>query len=114
MNSPETIIILRALSVFEQAYLQRSTNKLNELVAQSLAGGARAPPGMGEGLSIARMAVNELDAAKFDPLLIKSVAKIVKTGLETLLTRIDPLVGNLMFSLIVVIFIFLRFKDCAR
>lgn len=114
MNSPETIIILRALSVFEQAYLQRSTNKLNELVAQSLAGGARSPPGMGEGLSFARMVVNELDAAKFDPLLIKSVAKIVKTSLETLLTRIDPLVGNLKLSLIVVIFNSLQFKDCAR
>ena len=86
-------MILRALSVFEQAYLQRSTNKLNEVVAQSLAGGARSPPAMGEGISIARMAGNELDAAKFDPLLVKAVAKIVQSNLEMLLTRIDPLVS---------------------
>ncbi|EJD03176.1 uncharacterized protein FOMMEDRAFT_146834 [Fomitiporia mediterranea MF3/22] len=91
-QSPETILILRALSVFEQSYLQRSANRLNEVVAQSVAGGARAPPAMGEGLGIARAAANELDAAKFDPLLIKAVAKNVQSSLELLLTRLDPLI----------------------
>lgn len=47
---------------------------------------------MGEGISIARTAANELDAAKFDPLLVKAVAKNVQSSLELLLTRIDPLV----------------------
>ncbi|KAH8119187.1 hypothetical protein DFH11DRAFT_1874064 [Phellopilus nigrolimitatus] len=91
-QSPETILILRALSVFEQSYLQRSANRLNEVVAQSVAGGARSPPAMGEGIGIARTAANELDSAKFDPLLVKAVAKNVQTSLELLLTRLEPLV----------------------
>ncbi|KAL5523935.1 hypothetical protein ACEPAG_8108 [Sanghuangporus baumii] len=91
-QSPETILILRALSVFEQAYLQRVANRLNETVAQSVAGGARAPPGMGEGLSIARAAANELDTAKFDLLLVKAVAKNVQSSLNMLLSRLDSLI----------------------
>ena len=74
-------------------YLQRSSNRLNEVVAQSVAGGARAPPAMGEGISIARTAANELDAAKFDPLLVKAVARNVQSSLEILLNRLDPLVS---------------------
>ena len=50
---------------------------------------------MGEGLSIARAIANELDAAKFDPLLVKAVAKNVQSSLDMLLTRTDPLVGLL-------------------
>lgn len=65
---------------------------MNEVVAQSVAGGARSPPAMGEGLNIARMVNNELDAAKFDPLLVKAIANNVQSSLEMLLTRIDPLV----------------------
>ena len=75
-------------------YLQRSSNRLNEVVAQSVAGGARAPPAMGEGISIARTAANELDAAKFDPLLVKAVARNVQSSLEMLLNRLDPLVSH--------------------
>ena len=91
-HSPETIIILRALSTYEQSYVQKSLNRLNEVVAQSVASGARAPPAMGEGISIARTAANELDAAKFDPLLVKAVARNVQTSLEVLLMRLDSLV----------------------
>lgn len=87
-------MILKALTVFEQSYLQRSAIRLNEVVAQSVAGGARSPPAMGEGLSIARTAINELDAAKFDPLLVKAVAKNVNSSLELLLSRLDPLVKH--------------------
>lgn len=95
LYSPETVLILRALSVFEQSYLQRSAIRLNEVVAQSVAGGARSPPAMGEGLSIARTATNELDAAKFDPLLVKAVAKNVHSSLGLLLTRLDSLVSQI-------------------
>lgn len=84
---------MRSLATFEQMYLQRSANRLNEAVAQSVAGGARAPPAMGEGISIARTAANELDAAKFDPMLVKAVARNVQSCLEMLLNRLDPLVS---------------------
>lgn len=94
--SPETVLILRALSNFEVLYLQRSANRLNEVVAQSLSGGARTPPGSTEGVNIARTAVNELDAARFDPLLVKGVAQNVKLALETFLSRLDGIVSCLM------------------
>lgn len=88
------MLILRALSNFESLYLSRSANKLNETVGQALAGGTRNPPGVTEGTNVARAVVNELDSARFDPLLVRSVAKNAVTSLDMMLTRIDPLVGN--------------------
>jgi conserved oligomeric Golgi complex subunit 5 len=90
--SPETILTLRALSNFEALYLSRSSNRLNESVAQAFASGARAPPGMNEGINIARTVANELDSARFDPLLIKAVAKNAGNSLEMMLSRVDGLV----------------------
>jgi len=94
--SPETILTLRALSNFEALYLSRSSTRLNESVAQGFAGGARAPPGMNEGINIARTVANELDSARFDPLLIKAVAKNVSNSLEMMLSRADGLVCFLL------------------
>ncbi|KAF7321504.1 ACT domain-containing protein [Mycena kentingensis (nom. inval.)] len=93
-QSPETILVLRALAGFEASYLQRSSNKLNEAVAQAVSGGARNPPGMTEGINVGRTVANELDSARFDPLLIRTVAKNVGTSLEMFLSRIDALVSR--------------------
>jgi hypothetical protein len=93
-HSPETILILRALSTFEALYLSRSTNRLNEIIAQSFSGGARTPPGLNEGLNNARAIVNEMDSARFDPLLVKSVAKNVNGCLEGMIGRADGLVSD--------------------
>ena len=59
-QSPETVLVLRALSNFESLYLSRSSNRLNEAVGQAFAGGARSPPGMAEGINIARTVANDL------------------------------------------------------
>ncbi|KAF8054168.1 Golgi transport complex subunit 5-domain-containing protein [Lyophyllum atratum] len=91
-QSPETVFVLRALSNFEALYLARSSNKLNEAVAQAFAGGVRAPPGSTEGINIARTVANELDSARFDPLLVKSVAKNAASSLDMMLSRIDGMV----------------------
>ncbi|KAJ7497111.1 Golgi transport complex subunit 5-domain-containing protein [Mycena latifolia] len=93
-QSPETVLILRALSNFESLYVSRSSNKLNEAVAQAFSGGARSPPGMSEGINIARTVANELDSARFDPLLVRSVAKNVGTCLDMLLSRVDGLISR--------------------
>jgi len=61
-------------------------------VGQAFAGGARAPPGMNEGVNIARTVANELDSARFDPLLVKSVAKNAVASLDMMLSRMDGLV----------------------
>jgi len=85
-------MILRALSNFEALYLSRSSNRLNESVAQAFANGARSPPGMNEGINISRTVANELDSARFDPLLIKAVSKHAVSSLEMMLSRADGLV----------------------
>ncbi|TFK54291.1 hypothetical protein OE88DRAFT_1654898 [Heliocybe sulcata] len=90
-QSPETILVLRALSTFEGLYLARVSNKLNETVGQAFSGGNRSPPGMNEGINIARSIANELDSAKFDPLLIKAVARNMIASLELMLNRADGL-----------------------
>ena len=82
------------MATFEALYLARSTNRLNEAIAQSFTGGPRSPPGLNEGVNIARTIVNELDSARFDPLLVKSVAKNVKGCLEGMIGRADGLVSD--------------------
>ncbi|KAF9814575.1 hypothetical protein IEO21_05033 [Rhodonia placenta] len=88
-QSPETVIVLRAVSNFESLYLSRSSSRLNEVVGQAFSNGSRSPPGMSEGVNIARTVANELDSAKFDPLLVRSVAQHVATALDMLLSRAD-------------------------
>ncbi|OJA08043.1 hypothetical protein AZE42_08584 [Rhizopogon vesiculosus] len=93
-QSPETIIVLRALSTFEALYLSRSTTRLNEAVSQAFAGGPRLPPGANEGVTIARAVMNELDSARFDPLLILAVARNIGTALDGAAMRAESLIST--------------------
>ena len=97
------MVVLHALSNFESLYLSRSSSKLNEAVAQTFSGGVRGPPGMTEGINVARTIANELDSAKFDPLLVRSVAKHVVSSLDLFQSRMDNLVrlfiiGDIWYS----------------
>lgn len=65
---------------------------MNEAVGQAFQGGVRVPPSSSDGTNVARMIANELDAAKFDPLLVRSVARSAKTSLDMLLGRADGLI----------------------
>lgn len=65
---------------------------MNEAVAQAFSGGSRAPPGANEGNNIVRNVTNELDSARFDPLLVRTVAKNATTSLESVVTKADGLV----------------------
>ncbi|KAH9023597.1 Golgi transport complex subunit 5-domain-containing protein [Lactarius deliciosus] len=91
-QSPETVLVLRALSTFEALYLSRVSNKMNEAVGQAFQGGARTPPSSPEGTNVMRTIANELDTAKFDPLLVQSVARSAKSSLDMLLARADGMV----------------------
>ncbi|KAL4074200.1 Golgi transport complex subunit 5-domain-containing protein [Scleroderma citrinum] len=91
---PETVVVLRALSTFEGIYLTRSSTRLNETVAQAFSAGARAPPGANDGIAIVRTVANELDSARFDPLLVRAVAKNAATTLEALATKVDSLIAT--------------------
>jgi hypothetical protein len=88
--SPETVLVLRALSTLETLYLSRSSTKLNEAVAQATRNSSS--PGLETGVNIARVVVNELDSAKFDPLLARNVAKTAATSLTGLVGRVEGLV----------------------
>lgn len=92
-HSPETILLLRSLSSIEAQYLARSSNKITEAIGQTYSGGARAPSGSSEGINVARIVVNEMDAARFDPLLVKAVAKNTATCLDNILNRLEALVS---------------------
>ena len=83
------MLVLRAVSNFEALYLLRSINRMNEAVGSALAGGVRTPPTVADGVNIARVITNELDSARFDPLLVRAVAKNATNTLELLVTRVD-------------------------
>jgi conserved oligomeric Golgi complex subunit 5 len=61
-------------------------------------GGGKAMPTEKDGLAIARVVANELDTAKFDPLLVKATAKGVVKCLEMLQSRVDNLVCWVLFK----------------
>ena len=56
------------------------------------------PPGAMEGTNAARTAANELDVARFDPLLVKTVAKNTGVCLDNILSRVEGMVRGLWFS----------------
>ncbi|KAG1731465.1 Golgi transport complex subunit 5-domain-containing protein [Suillus paluster] len=93
-QSPETVLVLHALSTFEALYLSRSTTRLNEAISQAFAGGSRSPPGANEGVTIARAVMNELDSARFDPLLILAVARNIATALDGATMRAESLISS--------------------
>lgn len=74
---------------------------MNEAVAEALKGGVRSPPGATEGLAASRVLSNELDAVRFDPLLVRTVAKNVAKAMDSFGSRIDGLVRLLLHRLIV-------------
>lgn len=90
--SPETVLLLRAVQPFETFYLTRSADRLNTAVATAFAGGMRLPPGASEGLTAGRAMANELDSARFDPLLVKSIAKNVSRATDVFTARVDDMV----------------------
>lgn len=65
---------------------------MNEAVSSALSQYLSArgnPPSAGDGLTIARTITNELDSARFDPLLVRTVAKNAGKVLDGLVTKID-------------------------
>jgi hypothetical protein len=56
-------------------------------------------PTANEGIATARAVVNELDAARFDPLLAKAVAKGASRAVETYISRAEGLVRLSVFPI---------------
>lgn len=66
---------------------------MNEAVGSAYSGGVRSPPSSQDGLTTARVLSNELDAARFDPLLVKNVAKSAVKAIENFVSRADGMVS---------------------
>lgn len=89
--------MLRSVSTFESLYLSRSTTRMNEAVSVALSqylSARGSPPGAGEGVTIARTITNELDSARFDPLLVRTVSRNAGKVLEGFISKIDGMVES--------------------
>lgn len=53
------------------------------------------PPGPSDGVSIARTTTNELDSARFDPLLVRTVARNAAKILDGFIQTVDGMVRHL-------------------
>lgn len=84
--------MLRSVSHFETSYLSRSTQRLSD-AAGPLAADARnlRSPNTADGEALARAIGNELDSARFDPLLLRAVTTSVERALEAARGRVDAL-----------------------
>ncbi|WWC86312.1 uncharacterized protein L201_001185 [Kwoniella dendrophila CBS 6074] len=93
-QSTEAVLVLRSVSVFETLYLSRSTTRMNDSISSALSSYLSArgnPPGPGDGVSIARTITNELDSARFDPLLVRTVARNAGKVLDGFIKRVDAM-----------------------
>ncbi|AFR97956.2 hypothetical protein C343_06110 [Cryptococcus neoformans C23] len=91
-QSPEAVLVLRSISSFETLYLSRSTNRMSDAVASAVEQYLSArgnPPGPSDGVSIARTMTNELDSARFDPLLVRTVARNAAKILDGFIQTVD-------------------------
>lgn len=90
------MLVLRSVSTFETLYLSRSTSRMSDAVTLAMSHYS-VPRGMapnaGDGVNIARAITNELDSARFDPLLVRTGARNAVKVLNTLKARIDGAVG---------------------
>ncbi|SCV73732.1 BQ2448_6162 [Microbotryum intermedium] len=97
-QSLEAVQILRAIQPFETLYLTRSSNRLLESVGSAFSlssassNASRTIPTANEGLGTARAIVNELDAARFDPLLVKNVAQGAARAIDTFVGTAESLI----------------------
>lgn len=66
---------------------------MNETIGTAFSGGTRQPPGAAAGANIARVLDNELDGARFDPLLVKAVVRAIGKAVESVVGRVDGMVG---------------------
>jgi hypothetical protein len=85
-QSPETLQMLAALSHLQEAYVSRSRSKLDGFLSSSFS--SQRIAGSKEGQLAARMVGEEIDRARFDPLLLKSVLQMVQDWLSSLIKSV--------------------------
>lgn len=86
------MLVLRSVSAFEAAYLSRSSGRMDDAVKSAMAqysSARQTAPGAAEGVAVARAVANELDAARFDPLLVRTVAGNAAKVLSSLRSKVD-------------------------
>ena len=96
--SPETVLCLRAISKFETLYLSRASTRMTDSINSAFGGGYKQPPASREGDSVARVMLNEMDAARFDPLLGRSMARLLGKAIDAITGKVDGLVSLLRIA----------------
>jgi hypothetical protein len=87
VQSPETLQMLAALGHLQDAYIARSRAKLDSFLASSFS--PQRAAGSQEGQTAARLVGEEIDRARFDPLLLASVIQMVQSWLTTLIKAVQ-------------------------
>ena len=90
--SPETVLCLRAISKFETLYLSRSSARMTDSINAAFSGGYKQPPGSKEGNTVSRIMLNEMDSARFDPLLGRNMARLIGKAVDAITGKVDSLV----------------------
>ncbi|CEH12024.1 Predicted Golgi transport complex 1 protein [Ceraceosorus bombacis] len=100
-QSPETVVVLRSASHLETSYVQRVHARLSDSVAALAAGKSRAAgssrtanAALADGERLARTISNELDGARFDPLLLRAVAAAVEKCTLDALEKLEKIVAK--------------------
>lgn len=87
---------MRAISKFETLYLARSASRITDVINASFNTNNRTPPAAKEGEQVSRVIANEMDSARFDPLLSRSMARVVVKALDAVREKVESMV-NIMF-----------------
>ena len=92
--SPETVLCLRAIAKFETLYLSRSSTRMTDSINAAFGGGYKQPPGSREGMTVSRVMLNEMDSARFDPLLGRNMARLIGKAVDAITGKVDGLVSS--------------------
>lgn len=89
----EWLVLKKALTHIENAYLQRSLSKMFDPINTSFSGGGK-PLSQNAAGNILRIFASELEVASFDHNLVKSAARLVAKSLSLLCVSSEKLVAS--------------------
>ncbi|RUS22634.1 hypothetical protein BC938DRAFT_475222 [Jimgerdemannia flammicorona] len=95
--SPEYVLMLRSINAFETAFLARSLTRMYDPINAAFPSSgplSRSPPTRNDSVNLVRTISSELDTAKFDAGLLRSVAKNAVKALNLYRVKCDGLIAT--------------------
>lgn len=93
-QSPETVVLLRALGGVERAFVDKATLRVAEGLGSVVGGGRRGLGGEEEAEAVVRAISNALDGSRFDPLLSRAVVDRSTALVEQYTERLGGVVAS--------------------